>query len=255
MEYLKYYTGISSVKLISSLSGFYTEGYSYNPTMKEILIFKKSKYTWVAEKEMSADWKEEHNIANVEDIYSKWTLEDLASHPAIIYFPYSVMSYKLTEFYSMFIPLFIPSPKYLLQHEGMGSDRTSTSPPYCRKRMHLNSKVLKHPTSPHPYSPNEDFVDNPEAEIAFKLLQEAYDVLSDRTKRRQYDRLRSFTNGNPQNFSRQNERASQQSQRAANRRVRRPTSGNRKICSPPSRAPTACNAHTRAPAKARCATG
>ncbi|NJN24403.1 MAG: J domain-containing protein [Acaryochloridaceae cyanobacterium RL_2_7] len=36
---------------------------------------------------------------------------------------------------------------------------------------------------------------NPEAEMAFKLLQEAYDVLSDRTKRRQYDRIRSFTNG------------------------------------------------------------
>ena len=61
--------------------------------------------------------------------------------------------------------------------------------------------------------------DNPEAEIAFKLLQEAYDVLSDRTKRRQYDRLRSFTNGNPQSFSRQNERASQQSQLADHNKI------------------------------------
>ncbi|MEM9136059.1 MAG: DnaJ domain-containing protein, partial [Cyanobacteria bacterium P01_F01_bin.42] len=35
--------------------------------------------------------------------------------------------------------------------------------------------------------------DNPEAEMMFKLLQEAYDVLGDRTKRRQYDRLRALT--------------------------------------------------------------
>ena len=34
---------------------------------------------------------------------------------------------------------------------------------------------------------------NPEAEVMFKLLQEAYDVLGDRVKRRQYDRLRTLT--------------------------------------------------------------
>lgn len=47
--------------------------------------------------------------------------------------PYSVMSYKLTEFYSMGIPLIVPSPRYFRSHGGMGDDRTSTSEPYCRK--------------------------------------------------------------------------------------------------------------------------
>lgn len=41
---------------------------------------------------------------------------------------------------------------------------------------------------------------NPEAEVMFKLLQEAYDVLGDRVKRRQYDRLRTLT-GSGEGFS------------------------------------------------------
>ncbi len=53
------------------------------------------------------------------DLYPTYTLHDLVSHPAIIMLPYSVMSYKLTEFYALSIPIFVPSPKFYRNNSGL----------------------------------------------------------------------------------------------------------------------------------------
>ncbi len=88
----------------------------------------------------------EFSAERVYDIYSFYTVKDLASHPAIIMLPYSVMSYRLTELYALGIPLFMPSPKFYLHYYdpeanrfGIGHDRTSTSEPYCTMQYNLES--------------------------------------------------------------------------------------------------------------------
>jgi hypothetical protein len=53
------------------------------------------------------------------DLYPTYTLHDLVSHRAIIMLPYSIMSYKLTEFYALSIPLFVPSPKFYRNNNGL----------------------------------------------------------------------------------------------------------------------------------------
>ena len=70
----------------------------------------------------------------IHSLYGHYMLSDLVKHPAIVYMPYSVMSYKLTEFYSLAIPLFMPSMKFLKNHNGLGSDRTMASAPYCGRQ-------------------------------------------------------------------------------------------------------------------------
>ena len=50
----------------------------------------------------------------------------------------------------------------------MGWDRTSTSHPYCDKDSHLEEKMRPQPDlgySTHPYSPNLDYSEDPEAEM------------------------------------------------------------------------------------------
>jgi len=82
--------------------------------------------------------------------------------------PYSVMSYRLTELFSLAIPIFIPSPMFYCHHfdpetnrTGLGHDRTSTSPPYCNTYSNLEEMVrpkIEVGLSSHPYSPNTDMV-------------------------------------------------------------------------------------------------
>ena len=89
--------------------------------------------------------------------FSFYKLEDLVSHPAIIFFPYSVMSYKNTEFYSLSVPMFVPSPKFFASKDGLGYDRTSTTNPYCSGDPNLEVNMrpsVEAGLSAHPYSPN-----------------------------------------------------------------------------------------------------
>ncbi len=155
-EYLKYYSGIKPI-LLHSFSGYYTQGNFYNPTKEELLIVTQSKSF---SSEVIKALQPEMKSVNYKDLYPTYTLQDLVSHRAIIMLPYSVMSYKLTEFYSLSIPLFVPSPKFYLNNNGMGADRASVSHLYCNDR---NLDKAMRPTlesgfSSHIYSPNINLV-------------------------------------------------------------------------------------------------
>ena len=177
VEYMKYYTGIPSIKLIPSFSGYYiTE--EYHPTKEEYLIF--TVHTKVPSfinnvKKAIKPFKAEF----VYDQYRPYTPADLANHPAIIFLPYSVMSYRLTEVYNMAIPLFVPSPRFYLNYiqkgkRGMGHDRTSTSEPYCHTDTKLELK-MRPEISVHGYSPNVDMVEDPESEMYWMQFADFYD--------------------------------------------------------------------------------
>ncbi|XP_062599233.1 uncharacterized protein LOC134260708 [Saccostrea cucullata] len=169
-EYLYHYTGIKSLELISSFSGFYTEKAVYNPTKKEILaVFVKGGEIPPVLKDVN------FNVTFLFHKYIYYTLNDLTSYPAVIFIPYSVHSFKITELYSLNIPLFVPSLKYFRQNGGLGSDRTSTSAPYCQEDKDLWRKMKKHPSSYHSFNPNAEFRDNPEDEMYWLQFSDFYD--------------------------------------------------------------------------------
>ena len=183
-EYLRYYTGIKPL-LLTSFSGYYTDANAYNPTRKQFLIFSvKDAARHFLSNVVSFMWPE-FEAVRVYDLYNFYTLQDLASHPAVIMLPYSVMSYRLTELYALGIPLFIPSPKFYLHHYdpeskkfGIGHDRTSTSEPYCTLQYNLESAMrpsLKSNFSSHPYSPNVDYDEDVEAEMYWLQMADFYD--------------------------------------------------------------------------------
>ncbi|XP_052788969.1 uncharacterized protein LOC128223697 isoform X2 [Mya arenaria] len=167
-EYLKYYTGLGdSIKLISSFGGMYTKGGEFKPTEAEILVAGYNKAMIGKVKSFK--------LIEIHKKYKHYTSNDLLRHRAIIYIPYSVMSYKLTDFYSINIPLFMPSPKFLRSRGGIGGDRTSTTPPYCNVDKDLPWKVSKHPTSHHSYNPNAEFNQDSEAEMYWLQFSDFYD--------------------------------------------------------------------------------
>ncbi len=78
------------------------------------------------------------------------------------------MSYKLTEFYALSIPLFMPSIVYFQCNGGIGLDRSTISKnAYCRADKIKDNEMKPHPSSIHP-NLNRD-IDN-EAENYFSKL-------------------------------------------------------------------------------------
>ena len=183
-EYLRYYTGIKPL-LLTSFSGYYTDTNWYNPTRNEFLIFCVREGAKYFISNVVSFLSPEFSAVRVYDLYTTYTLQNLASHRAVIMLPYSVMSYRLTELYALSIPLFIPSPKFYLNHFdpesqkfGIGHDRTSTSEPYCTVQRNLESVMrpsLKSNFSSHPYSPNVDFDEDVEAEMYWLQMADFYD--------------------------------------------------------------------------------
>ena len=156
-EYLEHYTGLKVAPLYS-YSGYYTSHVKFNPIREEILV--------VAHVDVKRFMKQikRFRLATLKSVYKHYELSDLGHHRAIVYFPYSVMSYKLTEYYSLKIPLFMPSMKYLHAHP-FGKDRSSLSSFYC-KNYSLDHMMKPHPSSAHMYSPNFN-----EKEAEFYWLQ------------------------------------------------------------------------------------
>ena len=153
-EYLRHYTGLDPILLFSS-SLFYTANNPYNPTRDEILVF---------------DWLDgfgtdiqKFTLKDVRTLYPRYQLSDLVKHRAVVYMPHSVMGYAMTELYSLALPLFMPSMKFMQTIKPLGADRSSLSALYC-KNPKLDKDIKPHPCSLHPYSPNVEAKDDPEAE-------------------------------------------------------------------------------------------
>ena len=163
--------------MLTILPGYYIFD-EYNPTKEEYLIFTvHSKVpTFITEVQKSIQPLKANFVY---DIYKHYTPSDLVQHPAIIFLPYSVMSYRLTEVYNMAIPLFFPSPRFFMNYiqngrRGMGHDRTSTTEPYCHTDPKLESK-MRPEISTYYYSPNLDLIEDPESEMFWMQYADFYD--------------------------------------------------------------------------------
>ena len=163
-EYLHHYTGLDPVPLYS-FSGFYTANNTYNPTRDEILLIGHKISDFKSSKKFVL--KDPH------ELYGHYQLSDLVHHRAAVLIAYSVMSYKLTEYYSLAIPLFVPSMKFYQNVRHFGPDRSSLSRFYC-KNEELDSHIEPHPSSTHPYSPNIQAEDDQESEYYWLQFSDFY---------------------------------------------------------------------------------
>lgn len=176
LEYLRYYTGLNRLQLVSSFSGFYTQSPPINYTQKydELLVYYDGRQPDVL-KNITG-----FKFVHLRKKYPRYKLQNLADHRGYILFPYSVMCYKTTELYSLNIPLFVPSLMYYRRTGGLGYDRTVTSPFYCCRSIQRNciqtlQNFTKNPDSYHSYNPNIVYSENPEDEMYWLQFSDFYE--------------------------------------------------------------------------------
>ena len=86
-----------------------------------------------------------------EKIKGKFNYSDINSFKAVIVFPYAVLSYYLADLITAAIPMFVPSPSFIVQNR-ISYDMKAGDPSYCGKRF---QEPPKHPNSKHSYSPED----------------------------------------------------------------------------------------------------
>ena len=179
-EYLRHYTGLSPLPLYSTCVQYTKPAlHPYKPVHDEILFVshlgKKQEAAIISQ-------VKKFKMAEMYSLYPSYTWADLTNHRALVYIPYSVMSYKLCDFYSLGIPLFVPSVKFYRTIITFGQDRTVLSSFYCTNRRYNNlpdpnlDEIMKpHPSSTHPYSPNADASTDQEAESYWLQMSDFYE--------------------------------------------------------------------------------
>lgn len=155
-EYQAHFTGLRGYKLYSH-GTFYAKNIVYNPIKAEILVgppnFGAGGNKWLNKirrlgKERNVEFKK------IREVYPKrYELADLAQHPAIVIFPYAVMSYAIIDYYLSNLPIFVPSIDLIAKCKSL-VDRSIYFHAYCGEkkiRMEANktSRHLK-------YDPNSD---------------------------------------------------------------------------------------------------
>ena len=104
VEYLRYYTGLGdAIELFSSFGQLYTKPGKYKPTEPEILLSGKLNMGKLRTNRIKS-----FKFVTIKAKYGHYTMNDVLKHKAVVYVTYSVMSYKLTDFYSINIPIFVP---------------------------------------------------------------------------------------------------------------------------------------------------
>ncbi len=151
MEYMHHYTGVD-IQMVPAYSAVYTSAAGpYNVTKPGALFFP-SRDTEIPIRYLEAIHVPlPEGVVFGRDLYHHYELSDLTKHKAIVLLPYSVMSYKLTEYYSLCVPLFVPSIRYLRDHSGLGSDRAVASDHYCGREERIDRDMKAHKMSKHPY--------------------------------------------------------------------------------------------------------
>ena len=171
MEYLRHYSGIRDVLPLYAHTATYLASHSYAPVRDEILLFLCRYCPEQFWDERFVTEVKKFDIVDQSKFYTTFSFSNFVNHRAVVYLPYAVMSYKMNELYSLGIPLFFPSMKYLQTIKPIGSDRTILAHYYCAHTQFglKDSDMLPHPNSIHPYSPN--LQENVDKEAEYYWLQ------------------------------------------------------------------------------------
>ena len=152
LEYLRHYTGLEVLPLYSY--SLYTTNNTYDPIRDEILIFSKQIGLNNWDDRFLTDITKV-KLVQVKELYKWYSFSDLVHHRAVVFLPYAAMTCKMTELYSMSIPMFIPSMKYFQNLNPFGPDRSLLTWIYCKGKGPLkDSEMVPDASSIHPYSPN-----------------------------------------------------------------------------------------------------
>ena len=96
-EYLFYYTGMRPKVLTSSSIWYAGRGaVPYKPSRPEILL-GPLRSAALEPAELTAAAGGRYSFIGVQRLYKHFTLEQVASHRAVVLLPYAVMSYGITE--------------------------------------------------------------------------------------------------------------------------------------------------------------
>jgi hypothetical protein len=126
-EYQVHFTGIRPYAKLYAHGTFYAKNIPYNPIKSEILVgptngLGRNGKEWIEEiKHLGASKNLE--FKTVREVYPHYELSNLAEHPAIIIFPYAVMSYSIVDFYAANLSIFVPSIDIMTTHRSC-RDRT-----------------------------------------------------------------------------------------------------------------------------------
>ena len=154
-EYINYFSG-TRVPIIQASSLFVQkEPDFYHPLFEEFLV-TPMKYRSVPYLSNMTHACSTHGYnCSFTTVLQKcgkgWKTSVLSQFKAAIVFPYAVLSYYLNDLMSACIPLFVPSPRFLLKLQILKDVRNSDTV-YCGQRF-LAPK--KSPASLHPYSPED----------------------------------------------------------------------------------------------------
>lgn len=174
-EYIKYFTGVPAVYVPSYCGHIKAR---YNPTRPEFLLGRSHVpgtpccvwrfalehiYTAQARNTSCTGGQSQPKVVGLDDTYpGHYQYEQVAAHPGIIHFPYTVSVMSFFEHYRMGIPLFVPSIDFMvelqLKHNVL-SERTWAR--YRTGHVPNGSVVSKHPSYPVDHDPNNDV--DPEA--------------------------------------------------------------------------------------------
>ncbi len=163
VEYLKYFTGVDAEYIPS----FCAMDETYAPTKREILLAHShvpgnvgNAWRWAQMKIAQSIQMLNSTLVfrGIDEMYPRhYEYAQLASHPAIVHFPYQTSVMSFFEHYRMAIPIFVPSLEFLvelhLQH-GVVSERT-----WARVRTGkppMRSPIEKHPSYRVALDPNDD---------------------------------------------------------------------------------------------------
>lgn len=135
VQYVRYYLGIEPEKL--PLCCFHVEAAVRSPESNVVLVGPKGSPKGTVDR-LNAKARNSTGkamqFATIKDVHPHYDLEDLANHPAVVIFPYSVFSMRMLELYELNVPFFVPSPELLLEYKAM-YDR-ALFPIYCTKEQY-----------------------------------------------------------------------------------------------------------------------
>ena len=153
-EYIQHYTGLSAIEL--HVTCFHIPlNLSYKPSREEILIGPAHVSYIEPFSSFDAINSQGHKyglkFAKIKDLYPNYSYSDLVNHKAVVLFPYSAFSISMVELYELGIPMFVPSPRLVVEHTLM---KDAALYPYYTSQENMHKFDIAHPDSPHRYSPN-----------------------------------------------------------------------------------------------------
>ena len=138
-EYQAHFTGLRGYKLWAH-GTFYAGDILYNPIRPEILVGPPNRFghygqVWLNEiTKLASQKKANLTFKKIRQLYRRFELSDLAQHPAIVIFPYAVMSYSIVDFYAANLPIFVPSIEIMSRNRNV-YDRTIGLRVYCGDKI------------------------------------------------------------------------------------------------------------------------